>query len=150
MLLANETGDDNACDAKEPTMDYEFVAGADGRLQAKLSMGQEAIGHWINDELGTDLPRLDALLNAIAQLQCGEVEQLRFPGQVYSLLMGDDEVEVMANVVNFTFPEELEVDMAYYDDEQMAGCGLDDFQSLLQAWRAFVVEEHATDMASAH
>lgn len=131
-------------------MDYEFVAGADGRLVAKLSMGQEAIGHWINDELGTDLARLDSMLSAIGRLQQGEEEQLRFPGQVYSLLMGDDEVEVMANVVNFTFPEELEADMAYYDDEQMAGCGLDDFQSLLQAWRAFVAEEQSTAAASAH
>ena len=129
-------------------MDYEFVAGADGRLVAKLSMGQEAIGHWINDELGTDLARMDNMLSAIGRLQQGEEEQLRFQGQVYSLLMGDDEVEVMANVVNFTFPEELEADMAYYDDEQMAGCGLDDFQNLLQAWRAFVLEEQST--AAAH
>ena len=48
-----------------------------------------------------------------------------------------------ANVVRFDFPDELEPDMAYYDEEQMAGGGLEDLRHLLLSWLAFVTAEGA-------
>ena len=46
------------------------------------------------------------------------------------------------------FADELEPDMAYYDEEQMSGCGLDDLRHLLLAWRAFVREESGSESRS--
>lgn len=122
-------------------MDYEFIREPDGRLRVRMGMGHEVVGHWINDELSTHLPSIDAVLQDIAAVQAGESDYLTRTTKVYSLHLGDDEAEIVVNVLQFDFADELEPDMSYYDDEQMAGCGLDDFQRLLLAWRDFVVKE---------
>lgn len=124
-------------------MDYEFLCAADGRPEARLAMGQEAFGHWINDEIGYSRGRMNQVLAVIADLQAGKLEQWSLPGKGYSLHLDEEEAEVAANVLRFDFPEELEPDMAYYDDEQMAGCGLADLQHLLSSWREFVAGEGA-------
>lgn len=124
-------------------MDYEFICQGDGRPVARLAMGQEAFGHWLNDEIGYSCSRIDAVLQAIAQLALGEQEQWSLTGRVYSLHLDQEEAEVAANVVHFEFPDELEPEMAYYDEEQMAGCGLEDLRRLLLAWQAFVTGEGA-------
>ena len=122
-------------------MDYEFIREPDGRLKAYLSMGHEAVGHWLNDEMGSQLSLMQEVLADIDALQRGEQETISRHGTVYSLHLSDEEAEVAANVVQFEFADELEPDMAYYDDEQMAGCGLEDFQRLLLAWHDFVRAE---------
>lgn len=124
-------------------MDYEFLCEADGRPVARLAMGQEAFGHWLNDEIGYSRGRMAQVLEAIAGLQAGNLEQWSLPGKGYSLHLDEEEAEVAANVLRFDFPEELEPDMVYYDDEQMAGCGLADLQHLLSSWREFVEAEGA-------
>lgn len=39
-------------------MDYEFLRDATGQVLVKFSMGHEAIGHWLNDEVKGDLARV--------------------------------------------------------------------------------------------
>ncbi|MGL4205412.1 MAG: YacL family protein [Aeromonadaceae bacterium] len=124
-------------------MDYEFIREPDGRLKANLSMGHEAVGHWLNDEVGTNLALIEAVLADIDAVLRGEQETVERHGAVYTLHLGDEEAEIAANVVQFEFADDLEPDMAYYDDEQMAGCGLADFHSLLLAWLDFVRTEQA-------
>lgn len=122
-------------------MDYEFTKQADGRLRAKLAMGHEAFGHWLNDAIATNLTLLADILRDVERVQQGEVEMLGLHSAGYTLQLGDGEAEISANVVQFEFGDELEPDMAYYDDEQMSGCGLEDFQRLLLAWQDFVQSE---------
>jgi uncharacterized protein YacL (UPF0231 family) len=124
-------------------MDYEFVCKGEGLPVARLAMGQAAFGHWLNDEIGYSRSRIDEVLQAIARLAAGEQEQWSLPGRVYSLHLDQEEAEVAANVVRFDFPDELEPDMAYYDEEQMAGGGLEDLRHLLLSWLAFVTAEGA-------
>lgn len=122
-------------------MDYEFTKQADGRLRIKLAMGHEAFGHWLNDAIATNLTLLADVLLDVERVQQGEVEMLTLHSAGYTLQLGDGEAEISANVVQFEFGDELEPDMAYYDDEQMSGCGLEDFQRLLLAWQDFVQSE---------
>lgn len=122
-------------------MDYEFIKRADGVLQVKLAMGHEAFGHWLNEEVATNLVTIEQLLQDIERVQQGELELITLHSGGYTLQLGDDEAEISANVVQFDFADELEPDMAYYDEEQMSGCGLDDLRHLLLAWREFVVAE---------
>ena len=122
-------------------MDYEFTKQADGRLRVKLAMGHEAFGHWLNDAIATNLTLLADVLRDVERVQQGEVEMLTLHSAWYTLQLGDGEAEISANVVQFEFGDELEPDMAYYDDEQMSGCGLEDFQRLLLAWQDFVQSE---------
>ena len=84
---------------------------------------------------------IEQLLQDIERVQQGELELITLHSGGYTLQLGDDEAEISANVVQFDFADELEPDMAYYDEEQMSGCGLDDLRHLLLAWREFVVAE---------
>ena len=122
-------------------MDYEFTKQADGCLRVKLAMGHEAFGHWLNDAIASNLTLLADILRDVERVQQGEVEMLTLHSAGYTLQLGDGEAEISANVVQFEFGDELEPDMAYYDDEQMSGCGLEDFQRLLLAWQDFVQSE---------
>jgi len=119
-------------------MDYEFLRDERGHHSARLSMGHEALGAWLTEELGTDLMLGETILAELAALRAGERETLVRAGGQFRLSVADDEVEVAAHVVAFEFDDELEPDMAYYDEEQLAGCGLADFESLLRAWLQFV------------
>lgn len=121
-------------------MEYEFIRGLDGQARARLAMGQEVFGRWLSEELGGDLVRIEALLASIDALQRGEQEQISQIGRIFSLHMEADEVELMDNALHLTPEEGLEPELHYYDDESMAGCGLEDLAGLLRAWRAFLLE----------
>lgn len=97
-------------------MDYEFIKQADGRLQARLAMGHEAFGHWLNEQIATDLPLLEQVLRDIDRVQQGEVEVISLHSGGYTPQLGDEEAEISATV-QLEFADELEPDMAYYDEE---------------------------------
>ena len=59
--------------AKDGKVEYWIGRDERGHCFAEFSMGQEAIGRWLNEELGEDLPRIDRLCEAIARLQRGEI-----------------------------------------------------------------------------
>ena len=66
--------------------------------------------------------------------------EYRLNGGDYSLLLTHEEAEVKANALNIELGEDLD-DLAYYDDEQLAMCGLEDFAQVLGSWRAFIRNE---------
>lgn len=109
-------------------MDYEFRRDPFGGYRARFSMGHEAIGQWLIDEVGKDEEKLDELFAIIDQLSSRTRVEYRLLGGDYSLLLTHEEAEVKANVLNIEQDEDLD-DLAYYDDEQLAMCGLEDFAS---------------------
>lgn len=121
-------------------MDYEFRRDGFGGYRARFSMGHEAIGQWLIDEVGKDEGVLEALFAAIDRLSARQQEEVRRPGRDYSLTLTQEEAEVKANVLNISLDEDLD-DLAYYDDEQLALCGLEDFAAVLTSWRAFIRNE---------
>jgi uncharacterized protein YacL (UPF0231 family) len=122
------------------TMDYEFRRDPFGGYRARFSMGHEAIGQWLIDEVGKDEEKLDELFSIIDQLSNHTRTEYLLHGGDYSLLLTHEEAEVKANVLNIELDEDLD-DLAYYDDEQLAMCGLEDFAQVLGSWRAFIRNE---------
>ena len=103
-------------------------------------MGHEAIGQWLIDEVGKDEEKLDQLFSIIDELSSRTRVEYQLAGGDYSLLLTHEEAEVKANVLNIALDEDLD-DLAYYDDEQLAMCGLEDFAQVLTSWRAFIRNE---------
>jgi uncharacterized protein YacL (UPF0231 family) len=122
-------------------MDHEFVRDIDGRCRARLSMGHEAFGFWLTDELGSDVERCDEILKAIVKLLHGG-DEYKFSGTTFCLYLEEEAATVSALELQFeTEIEDNEQGLSYYDDELFAACGLDDFELLLRGWREFITEQ---------
>lgn len=119
-------------------MDYEFTFDDIGRPVAKLSMGAEAVGRWLSEDLGSDKGRIDQLLGIIGQLEQRKISQHQESGTEFVLRMNQDEIEVFALVLDLDVDEELPENTNLYDEESHAGCGLPDFKQALLSWRSFV------------
>ena len=118
-------------------MDYEFRRNLYGRYQAVFSMGHEALGLWLTEELATDQQMIVALLSKIEQLQARQSWQYQQPGREFILTMNQDGVEVRAALLD-DMTDEAPDELNHYDQESYACCGLDDFRQLLQSWAAFI------------
>ncbi|WP_272690141.1 YacL family protein [Providencia sp. PROV152] len=119
-------------------MEYQFFQDITGEISAKFSMDHEAIGHWLNEEVKGDLSLLDEIEANYALIK-GSEKQWELIGHEYTLLLDDEEVMIRANQLAFE-TEGLEEGMSYYDNESVAFCGIDDFVSMLNEYRRFVLE----------
>ncbi|MGL4859435.1 MAG: YacL family protein [Enterobacteriaceae bacterium] len=120
-------------------MDYEFHREPTRGIIAKFSMGHEALGYWLTEEIRGDLSALSEVENIAQQLRGSEREWHK-EGHEYSLLIRGGEVIVQAN--SLTFPEdEVAEGLSYYDAESHSICGIEDFLQVLRAYRLFSLEE---------
>ena len=119
-------------------MDYELRRDLYGRHQAELSMGHEALGLWLTEEVGTDQRLIRSLLEKVEQLQNRECWEHHQPGREFMLTMTTEGVEVRAALLD-DHGEEVAEDLSHYDQESESSCGLDDFCQLLEAWQAFTI-----------
>ncbi len=126
-------------------MEYEFTS-EKGQPLAAFSSGHAAFGCWFTDELSSNRPHLDILLNIIAQLEAKTLYEYIDKGRTFSLQLGRDEVTVSANnlaeemVDLYGAPEEIPSGSTtdFYDEELHAECGLTDFKAVLLAWKSFL------------
>jgi len=119
-------------------MDYEFGRDITGAYQAMFSMGHEALGIWLSEEIATDKQRLASVITQVEQLLRCQGWEWCLEGESYSLWLNREEALVRANALGQ--PEDMEImeeDMDFYDDESQASCGLDDFLKVLQDWAEF-------------
>lgn len=121
-------------------MDYTFKRDLYGQYLAEFSMGHEAFGHWLTEELGSNQTKIGELLIKLEQLSQRSAHEHSVPGREFTLEMDQSGIEVRAalfddanNEISTAAPEELN----HYDQESHACCGLDDFRQLLQAWQIF-------------
>lgn len=119
-------------------MDYQFSHTITGQIHAKFSMGHEAIGYWLNEEVNGDLALIRQIETNAQQLQQTEKEWL-LTGHEYSLVMTEQEVLIRANQLDFSNDEMVE-DFQYYDEESIAVCGLTDFLIMLTQYKQFMTE----------
>ncbi len=126
-------------------MEYQFIHDAiTGEARAKFSLEHEVIGPWLEVELGRDVNKLTALLTAIEQVERGHQKELMITGREYSITLTKDEVEIQTNgSLNGSLeeteglPEMLTDEHIHLDQNEMAGCGIDDFRLLLLSWAKF-------------
>lgn len=117
-------------------MDYDFLRDITGKVQVRFSMGHEVIGYWFNEEVRDDLSVLDKIEAAIAEVK-GSERQWQLDGHEYQLLLGDDEVMIRSNQLDFE-GDEIEEGMNYYDEESLSFCGVEDFLLVIAKYRAFI------------
>jgi uncharacterized protein YacL (UPF0231 family) len=124
----------------EVDVDYEFSRNSfDDSYRIVFSMGHEAMGRWLLDELGTDLNEVDAWLATFTQLR----QEQQWRGHTFTLTANPEEVVVMANAMLQTPSDEATdtlsaQDLQFYDQESSAACGYEDFLAMLEAYRDFI------------
>lgn len=118
-------------------MDYEFRHDLYGRYQARFSMGHEALGLWLTEELAANHELTDSLLDKIEHLKNNQCREYHQNGKEFTLHMSREGVEIHSMLLDNTFDEAPE-ELSFYDQESYASCGLDDFRQLLLAWQTFI------------
>ncbi|AIJ08874.1 MULTISPECIES: YacL family protein [Edwardsiella] len=117
-------------------MDYEFRHDIGGQVIALFSMGHEAVGHWLNEEVKGDLALLSRIEQEAAALK-GSERQWQLEGHEYTLWLDSEEVMVRANQLALE-GDALDDGMRYYDEESLSLCGLEDFLQVLARYRSFI------------
>jgi uncharacterized protein YacL (UPF0231 family) len=127
-------------------MEYEFVHDAiTGEARALFSLEHEVIGPWMEVEIGRDVTKLTELLIAIDNIEAGQSQEVLITGSEYSITLNREDVSIQTNVsMNGSLngsgeglPEMLTDEHIHLDQNEMAGCGLDDFRALLLSWGQF-------------
>ena len=119
-------------------MDYDFKKNTlDGSYHAVFSMGHEALGRWLVEEIGKDFEKMDAVMSQLGALK-NSTQEWRIIGDELTLILQDNEAVIQAIYMFSEDDTELEDNMDFYDEEAVAVCGFEDFAQVLTAWRAFV------------
>lgn len=119
-------------------MEYQFVKGLTGEYRIRCSMGHEVIGRWLEQEIYTDKTRIASLLEAIERIKSEESQEYSMLGKEISILIRRDEVTVQENSLAQEDDTLQESEFDFYDCESDAGCGLEDFEQLIQSWCEFI------------
>ncbi|WP_434358432.1 YacL family protein [Parasalinivibrio latis] len=119
-------------------MDYEFRRNnLDDSYRAQFSMGHEALGRWLTDEVGRDKEKIQLVLGKLHEMK-DQVSEWRLVGEELTLVLSDNEALVQDNRLFSEGDDDLEDDMHYYDEENIALCGFEDLIDVLEAWQAFL------------
>ncbi|WP_025819387.1 YacL family protein [Shewanella marina] len=122
-------------------MEYEFRRNTlTGTLLANFSMDHEVLGRWFAEELGDNDTFFQELIDAIAKISKGQMNQWRHIGSDLSIELDNEQVRVFANVLGMDEEHEFDEQMDYYDAESESFCGLEDFEQALMSWHEFVNE----------
>jgi uncharacterized protein YacL (UPF0231 family) len=108
------------------------------KATAKLSMGHEAFGIWLEQE-GQKKEWVESILKVIKQLQQREIKEYKLIGSEFCLYLNIEEASVVNHSLHdLELGEEAENDLSFYDQEIQAECGLEDFVNLMESWLAFI------------
>ena len=120
-------------------MEFEFRKDfISEQATVKLSMGHEAFATWLEQE-GQAISWVEELIVKIELLQQRSITDVKLVGSEFSLLMTQDEAQVINHsLLNNQEELDLEMNMDFYDLEIQASCGLEDFMNLIESWLEFV------------
>jgi uncharacterized protein YacL (UPF0231 family) len=122
-------------------MNYQFMRDLDGEPRAEFDMGCETFGLWFNEELGSNVAKIHSVQQGIEQVLSKTLKEYKLAGNDIDLALDSDEVEVRSKTLDIELDDELPEGTEAYDQESMAGCGLEDFIRVLNSWHDFVVEK---------
>ena len=120
-------------------MEFEFRKDfISEQATVKLSMGHEAFATWLEQE-GQAPAWVAELIEQLGLLQQRSITDIKLVGSEFSLLVNQDEAQVINHsLMNNQDEIDLESDLAFYDAEIEASCGLEDFINLIESWLEFV------------
>lgn len=120
-------------------MDYDFRRNTfDDTFQAEFSMGHEALGRWLSDEIETDHQAIDEVIEQI-ELRMAQGGEWQRQGKVFHLSLTSNEALIKANSLFDESEQEMpDHDLHLYAEESISLCGLDDLLNVLHAWQDFI------------
>ncbi len=119
-------------------MDYEFTIDDYKKPVAHFSIGHEAIGRWLTEELSSDEQAIAELLDYIRKIDQKKIFQHQIMGNEFQLRLNIEQIEVIALALDIDVYEELPEDTNLYDQESYAECGIHDFKQAVLDWQKFV------------
>ncbi|GAA5186540.1 YacL family protein [Ferrimonas gelatinilytica] len=119
-------------------MEYEFRREWGGPPMVVMSMGHEAIGRFVQEELSTP-EAVAALMQALKALPLRSGSEYRQEGREQSLVAEADEVLIQDHRLHQEDDAAESLELNLYDAEAEACCGLEDFLMLLESWHAFLL-----------
>jgi uncharacterized protein YacL (UPF0231 family) len=120
-------------------MEYQFRRNRlEGTVFAEFSMDHEVLGRWFAEELGDDKSKTIHILTQIALIKSGTLNHMRDVGGELTIDIDSEQVRVFASVIDFEEEHLLEDSMSLYNAESESYCGLEDFESVLESWLAFI------------
>jgi len=121
-------------------MEYRFRKDTlNDSYRVDFSMGHEAFGSWLLNELGPESLKVSELIASLAAVKLLKSEQeVLIEGGDFSLVLTRDDALVRANSLNIDVDLPEGEDFSHYDDELASACGLDDFEIMLESWLAFL------------
>ncbi|WP_350431665.1 YacL family protein [Shewanella sp. H8] len=123
-------------------MEFQFRRNRlEGTVFAEFSMGHEVLGSWFAENLGDDKNRANYILNQIMLIKTGRANHWRDIGRDLTIDIDTEQVRVFANIIDFEEEHVLDEAMNLYNAESESYCGLEDFESALQSWLAFIQEK---------
>ena len=122
-------------------MEYEFTHDTiTGVAKAIFSYEHQAMGPWLEVEVGNDVNKLTNVLNAMNDVKLGRSQDITIIGCEYSLQLSFDDVQIQPNALKNNkqdLPVELVDDDLHLDELVSASCGADDFRVVLMSWAKF-------------
>lgn len=141
---------------QEVQMDFEFKKNTlDDSYRVEFSSGHEAIGHWLIEEVGADHQKIDQIIDVLS-LHHDEMKTWSYQGKQWQIQIENNEVHIIANSLlesgedadNADILDEIEFvetnnydindELDEYPDESESFCGIEDFEQVMQSWKAFV------------
>lgn len=120
-------------------MEYQFRRNRlEGTVFAEFSMDHEVLGRWFAEELGDDKSKAIHILTQIALIKSGTLNHMLDVGGELTIDIDSEQVRVFASVIDFEEEHLLEDSMSLYNAESESYCGLEDFESVLESWLAFI------------
>ena len=119
-------------------MNYQFIRDLQGCPLAQFEMGSEAFSRWFSEKLGDQQNKITEIFKVIQQLEERQIKGFVLPGNDISLSLDPYEVEVRSNILDIDAPDQLPEGTELYNQESIAGCGLEDFKLVLSSWSDFV------------
>ncbi len=119
-------------------MDHEFRRNTlDDSFHAEFSMGHEALGRWLVDELGTNAEAIGEVIEKLNMIMAQGGEWQR-PGAEFHLHLTQEEALIKANGLFDEEQDMPEQDFHPYEEESISLCGLEDLLEVLLAWEDFL------------
>lgn len=119
-------------------MDFDFKKNTlEGTYHANFSMGHEALGRWLLEEVGKDFEVIETLFVQIKLLK-HSANEWTLIGNEMTLILSAEEAIVQENSVLHQSDEEFEDGIDFYNEESISSCGLEDFEQMIESWKAFI------------
>ena len=119
-------------------MDYQFKKDYLGQPIAKFSMGHEAIGRWLTDELGSNQKALQSLIDIVTQIEQSLIGFREINGSELQLTVSLNGVEVSLIETGVELDDSIDEEDSLYESESFSECGLQDFKQVLLSWFDYI------------